>query len=980
MPKEFIIVVSTHRKLGELFIPYIIERNQGQPFFQLFDLATTGNIKKNINEISEPCLEIIKLTSDYSENNIWKIFSKKKNLKEFFDTLEQNLVISQIRPFIEKRIDKILSIISESKIPVFKKDKNYQLIYDTENINVLTKPVFPVFNFIKTETDFKYFLTLRNENKDVKLFKLNYKILSNKPCIILVENNLYRVEDIDSKKLLPFFSKEKINIPKNREKEYMESFVKNAILNYPINSSGFDIIEKNENGKAIINVEENLKGEPIILLGFQYDRAFFPYGTKQETFVFLEENDNLYKYIKYRRNSSWEKEMAIKLISLGFEYYENSTFQLKGVENKPISRFYELISWLNSNSESINENSFSLKIIKTDRNFYTGSIKLELKVEDAKDWFDVHAVVKLKDFEFPFIRFRKHIIMGTREFTLPDNQVVILPEEWFSRYRDIFVFGIENEENVKLNKYHFRIIQEAMTAETGNELLKLYDRLNGSKDENFISPGSLNATLREYQKVGIQWMYDLHRFNMGGCLADDMGLGKTIQAITLLLKVNENTDNTALIHDTSRSTTQLSLFDIPAFTGIKTVNSSLIIVPVSLIHNWENEISRFAQSLKIHKFFGTQRTRNFDDLLNVDIVITSYGVVRNDIENLSRLKFKYIILDESQIIKNPDSKIYKAVVQLQSEYKLVLTGTPIENSLIDLWAQLNFLNRDLLKSLHYFREEFVIPIEKHNDFQKQKKLQTIISPFILRRRKEEVLKELPSLTEQVILCEMTDDQQKIYETEKSSIRNLIYDNIEKRGFEKSSILILKALNKLRLMANHPVLCEPGYESDSGKFDEIARSIESLIEEKHKVLIFSSYVKHLDLVAKYLRSRSWPFAMLTGMTRDRQNIIETFQQDNEIRVFLISLKAGGIGLNLTAADYVFILDPWWNPAAENQALSRAHRIGQDKKVFVYRFISRNSIEEKIQVLQQKKSALADLFINNNNPFRNFKREEIEELFN
>jgi SNF2 family DNA or RNA helicase len=424
---------------------------------------------------------------------------------------------------------------------------------------------------------------------------------------------------------------------------------------------------------------------------------------------------------------------------------------------------------------------------------------------------------------------------------------------------------------------------------------------------------------------------------------------------------------------------QLSLFDIPAFTEGKPLNTSLIVMPVSLIHNWENEIIKFAPTLKVYKFFGTQRTRNFDDLLNVDVVLASYGVVRNDIESLRNLNFKYVILDESQLIKNPDSKIYKAIIQLQSEHKLVLTGTPIENSLTDLWAQLNFLNRDLLKNQHYFREEFVVPIERYHDEEKQRKLLIIINPFILRRKKEEVVKELPLLSEQILYCDMTEEQQKIYESEKSSVRNIIYESFENKGFEKSSILILKALNKLRLLANHPVLTEPDYTSDSGKFDEIVRSIENVVQEQHKVLIFSSYVKHLNIVANYIKQQNIEFAMLTGASKNRQNIIEKFQKDENTRVFLISLKAGGIGLNLTAADYVFILDPWWNPAAENQAISRAHRIGQDKKVFVYRFISRDTIEEKIKLLQQRKSAIAEIFINNNNPFRSFKKDEIEDLF-
>ncbi len=614
-----------------------------------------------------------------------------------------------------------------------------------------------------------------------------------------------------------------------------------------------------------------------------------------------------------------------------------------------------------------------------EKNYYLDSILLNIEIEDKNDWFDLNAVVKLGEYRFPFSRFRKHIIMGIREFTLPDNQVVVLPTEWFSRYREIFLFGSGENEQIRLKKYHFQLLREAIGKEEGNKLLTLFEKPDLSAITDFKIPVGLNGTLREYQKTGVNWMHRLYENNFGGCLADDMGLGKTLQTIALLLKVKNDSKNTTPISSGTKTSLQLNLFDIPGFNNEKPLNTSLIVMPVSLIHNWENEINKFAPSLTTFKFFGTQRTRSFEDLLTVDVVLTSYGVVRNDIENLGKLHFNFIILDESQFIKNPDSKIYKAVIQLQSGHKLVLTGTPVENSLTDLWAQLNFLNRDLLKSQHYFREEFVTPIEKYNNPEKQRKLQILISPFILRRKKEEVVKELPSLTEQVQLCEMTEEQQKIYETEKSSIRNLIYDSIEKSGFEKSAIIILKALNRLRLLANHPVLTEPGYSGDSGKFEEIIRSIENVVQEQHKALIFSSYVKHLNLVAGYLKQQGINFNMLTGITRNRQKIIESFQGEEDKRVFLISLKAGGTGLNLTAADYVFILDPWWNPAAENQAISRAHRIGQDKKVFVYRFISCNTVEEKIQTLQQKKSALAELLINNNNPFRSFGKGEIEELF-
>jgi SNF2 family DNA or RNA helicase len=979
MPGEFIIVVSLHRKLGYLFLPYVIERNPGQTFFQLHEILNPENINNQSVSLSESEHLLVKTISEYSENNLYKIFSKKKNLKEFFDTIEDNLIEQQIRPFIEKRIVRCFEIIAENDIKVYKKEKKYQVVHDEERIKVVKEFMQPVFNFIKTNSDFKYFLSIRLKDSDIKLFNQPYIFLSQKPCVIVLNQYLYFVENIDSKKLLPFFTKDLITIPKAHEREYLDTFVKNAILNYSVFATGFKIIDTKTEPRATLTLEADLKNEPVLTLKFIYGPVNFPFNSIEESSVVLDEQNDNYTYYRYYRDSIWEADMVLKIKSFGFINSYGATFQkeLSGGEKK--WQFGELVNWLNFNIENLREEGFEIHKAKFDIDYYLDTINLDIKIVDSKDWFDVKAIVKIGEFLIPFSRFRKHIIMGIREFTLPDNQVVILPPEWFSRYREVFIFGNEENEQLKFKKHHFRVLQEAMGKDTVETLLNLQDKFDLSKKDDSIIPENLNGTLRDYQKTGLYWMYQLYNNNFGGCLADDMGLGKTLQTIALLLLVNKVTKNSTSINTGNSPSRQLSLFEIPDFTGGNTLNTSLIVMPVSLIHNWENEILKFAPTLKVYKFYGTQRTRNFDDLLNVDVVLASYGVVRNDVESLRNLNFKYIILDESQLIKNPDSKIYKAIIQLQSEHKLVLTGTPIENSLTDLWAQLNFLNHDLLKNQHYFREEFVLPIERHNDEEKKRKLQIIINPFILRRKKEEVVKELPLLTEQILYCDMTEEQQKIYETEKSSVRNMIFESIENKGFEKSSILILKALNKLRLLANHPVLTEPDYKADSGKFEEIVRSIENVVQEQHKVLIFSSYVKHLNLVANHIQQQNIEYTMLTGVTKNRQNIIEKFQKEDNTRVFLISLKAGGTGLNLTAADYVFLLDPWWNPAAENQAISRAHRIGQDKKVFVYRFISRDTIEEKIQILQQRKSAIAEIFINNNNPFRSFKKDEIEDLF-
>jgi SNF2 family DNA or RNA helicase len=344
------------------------------------------------------------------------------------------------------------------------------------------------------------------------------------------------------------------------------------------------------------------------------------------------------------------------------------------------------------------------------------------------------------------------------------------------------------------------------------------------------------------------------------------------------------------------------------------------------------------------------------------------------------MTFFYIVLDESQHIKNPSSNIYRAVMQLKGEHRLVLTGTPVENSLTDLWTQLSFVNPGLLGSLAFFKREFASPIEKNNEEDKEKRLRKIIQPFIMRRTKEMVVRELPPVTEQVVHCDMSEEQSAIYEREKSAVRNSILENIESVGVEKSAIIVLQGLMRLRQIANHPLLTDETYDGGSGKFDTVTRNIESVISEGHKILIFSSFVKHLELFPGWLTKNGIGYSMLTGSTQNREKVINRFRKDDTIKVFLISLKAGGVGLNLTEADYVFILDPWWNPASEIQALSRAHRIGQEKRVFVYRYISGDTIEEKIQHLQEKKSKLAETFVESSNPFGELDIRGMLEILN
>jgi SNF2 family DNA or RNA helicase len=495
-------------------------------------------------------------------------------------------------------------------------------------------------------------------------------------------------------------------------------------------------------------------------------------------------------------------------------------------------------------------------------------------------------------------------------------------------------------------------------------------------------PAGIQANLRSYQLDGFRWLNQMRKMELGVCLADDMGLGKTLQTLTVLVqniseKVTEQLDAPQTgVH--AEASGQLDLFAPiePKINGSQ--SPSIVIMPASLLHNWEDELSKFAPSIKFLKYTGQFRQEMLDKFGSTDLLLTTYGTIRNDIEILAGIAFDYVILDESQLIKNPMSKVARAVQRLKSKRRINLSGTPIENSLTDLWSQMNFLNKGLLGDLKFFKQYFATPIEKHNDQVKQDKLQTLIRPFFLRRTKMQVEKELPELNEEFIRCEMSEEQKLLYLEEKSRIRNHILQAIEERGIKKSGIAILQGLSKLRQMANHPKMILPDYRAGSGKYDEIIRNLNNLIRGGHKILLFSSYVKHLKLIEHYLQSTHTGYMMLTGASRGRQKIIKQFQEDESKKVFLITMKAGGVGLNLTQADYVFLLDPWWNPAVENQAINRAHRIGQAKHVFAYRFISMGTIEEKILNLQRKKSALADIFVRTNNPLKELSIENINEL--
>ena len=509
----------------------------------------------------------------------------------------------------------------------------------------------------------------------------------------------------------------------------------------------------------------------------------------------------------------------------------------------------------------------------------------------------------------------------------------------------------------------------------------------------------LKATLRPYQIEGAGWLANHYRENLGACLADDMGLGKTLQTLAVLLHAKEQLEqpkNDPNIPHTS--------YLIPL--------KALIVLPSSLVFNWEREVKKFAPGISICKHVGAQRTKDARILARYDLVLTTYQTARLDMVFLQKIEWEYVVLDESQYIKNPESAVFKAVGELVAKHKISLSGTPIENSLADLWAQMQFLNPGMLGSFGYFKKHFIQPIEKKQDEVKKAELRRLVQPYLLRRTKEEVAPELPPLTELVFYTEMTEAQRKLYEHEKSAVRNQLL-NLDPAQ-PQNRIAVLAALMRLRQIANHPGLIsdlglriadwestsnespdeEPtasqsairnpqsAIESsaiESGKFNDVIEYFETIRRAGHKVLMFSSFEQYLQIFRAHFEEAGHAYAWLTGgvSQAQRKQAVDKFTSDPTVQTFLITTKAGGVGLNLTAADYVFVLDPWWNPFVEDQAIARAHRIGQTEKVVAVKFIAKDTIEEKILKMQERKAQLAGEILATGDGVA-FSRDELAEL--
>ena len=706
-----------------------------------------------------------------------------------------------------------------------------------------------------------------------------------------------------------------------------------------------------------------MNGQFGFTLGFKYDQYVFPYHSEKYVSVRMEKHHDTFQFKRIKRSKPWEEIKKQTLEVMGIQHVGGSEFTLQFHSELP-----GLIDWISNHKDDLDKAGFIIQqSLEEEYSFETSSI--ELVATESGDWFDVKAKVILGGVEIEIKTLRQAIFNDQTSIRLPNGKTALIPEKWIEQIKGLSIFST-SESNFRLKKHHVGLVKPYLGADRLTTEKSIAD-FEGIKESAL--PKGFDGTLRPYQKAGYDWLCFLYEIGFGGCLADDMGLGKTVQSLAFLQKVKEQ----HLAKGQTVSNIQSTLFDKKEVTSA----TFLLVVPTSLIYNWIQEGQKFTPNLTIQSHVGVNREKDSSTFRNADVVITTYGTLRNDIDLFSSFHFDVVLLDESQFIKNPTSQLAKRISRLDTNVRITLTGTPIENTITDLWSQMNFVNPGLLGNHKFFVKEYVQQIEKLSNLEKSDELQRIIKPFVMRRTKFQVAHDLPPKTEQIIYCDMTEEQQDIYEKTKSTYRNMILDAVKANGLAKSRIQILSGLTKLRQLANHPVLNDAAYEASSGKFQEIEQRLKAALDQNHTLLIFSQFVGHLSLIQNLLKDNGISYCYLDGSVaaKDRKREVESFQNRDK-QVFLISLKAGGFGLNLTAADYVFMLDPWWNPAAENQAIDRTHRIGQTQNVFSFKFVTSGTVEEKIIKLQQKKQRLSDGLIKTEESYlKQVTMEDLDHIF-
>ena len=837
----------------------------------------------------------------------------------------------------------IFSLLRNSEIHIRNEDGSIG-----QRIRFGNKPWKLVFKLIELNNHYKFQPYFVRYQEEIKIDR-NIKILTTKPIWFYLDGNLHYCPFPLEYTYLKSFIDENLKIILSKE-EY-QTFISDYLAKLPIFPylefpAGIEVQELTKVTGKRLYLEE-MDDQLVVSLDILYNEIEVSFNQNNDQFLHYEKKNN--QIIRVRRDRESEEKIRDEVVM------SNITEDTPGLF---YANWESALDWLFDSLPQLVKNGFdimgeeSLVKFKVRRSKPTVSMSISSEI----DWFDLDLKIEFNGSSLSLAELKKSLKQQKKYVCLKNGSIARLPEKLIQRFQYLVELGETSNNSIRFHDYHLSFVDNILEDADNRELDDL-SKNKIAKLENFTRikeveiPSNLKGELRDYQKAGYYWLNFLKEFSFNGCLADDMGLGKTVQTLALLLAEINN----------------------------KKV-ANLIIAPTSVLFNWQHEIEKFTPDINYLLHYGSKRSRDIRKLHKKSLILTTYGHLRRDISFLKNINFHYVVLDESQNIKNPQSETAQAARALQSKYRLTLTGTPVENNTMELWSQFAFINPGLLGGQNFFKENFMRPIERNQDKQIASTLKKLIFPFILRRTKEEVVKELPPKVENITYSPMTDEQFDLYCKVRDTYRKTIITEIESKGLQKSTMRILEGLMKLRQVSCHPLLIDQKYNHESGKFEALKLMLEDIISEKHKVLVFSQFVKMLTIIKEYLEEQAVEYSYLDGSTKNRELAVDIFQNNEDIKIFLISLKAGGVGLNLTAADYVIHYDPWWNPAVEMQASDRAHRIGQLKKVFTYKLITQNSVEEKILSLQEKKKNLVDQLISTEGKlFKELTKDDIIGLF-
>ena len=934
--------------------PYIVEHIDGVLKY-IIKIANPKTLEASEIELDSKEQQLITICEKLNTKSILSKYKiKNKAAKNLELLLSDSKIKKIVTHFVHFSLESFFKIIADSTIPL-SIQLNKEDVFHNYQVRFARTILEPKLHFSKTPENIVYRLSLLDGEKELFPYEQEFKILLDQPSWILCSNLIYAIKHINGNKLKPFLTKKEVIIPNKNSIEYFNKFIKTVIRNVPIEAEGFSIITDNYCKGCVIKPSLSIANKGYLLeVYFIYEAYTFSITDEKTKHISLNHNDlDEFTVLQTIRNTAEETNIINTLKGIGLTFLDNklASFNSNLADTDNFFNITELIKL----QDHIKESAIGIDLQINNQSINTLSAAISSHFTEKKDWFDIEMSIEIGSFKFPFLAILPNLKTGNRLYELPDGSLFLIPKEWFSRYKSLADFGKTQNNTIQIQKNQFTLLEETGIAVE-----------NSSFNKDIIpyqTTGNIQARLRQYQEEGVNWLVKNYQLGLGSCLADDMGLGKTIQTLAYLDFVYTHFESDFISSEEPNETLDLFSSNQPASTKKL---KALVVAPSSLTYNWFNETKRFAPHFTRLNYTGIDRKIKRKKLDKVDLVFTSYSSLLKDITLLKTISFHFIIIDESQQIKNRNSKIYKAINTINAEHKVSLSGTPIENSLSDLWSQMQFINPNLLNTYTFFESYFKKPIEKLHDVQKVKELKSLINPYLLRRTKTEVAKDLPEISEQIFYSEMTDEQAKLYENEKSIIRNYLIDKQIHKAEPNSKISILNALSKLRQLANHPVLI--GEAVSSGKFTDVSAYIETLLQAKQKILVFSSYTSHLKIYTDWCDSNNTPYSLLTGSTnvKERETQVNNFQKDDSKLLFFISLKAGGVGLNLTKASYVILLDPWWNPFAELQAIGRAHRIGQENQVNVIRFIAKDTIEEKINQLQQTKKEISDSIIENTIP--------------